>query len=596
VRPVISADGSTIAFASFDNNLVTNEVIPPQQENQASHPGPVIEFIYLYDVKTQTVTLVNHATGQPATVNAPTANGVFYDSFQPAISADGKFVAFAFGEPDDDGVGVALYNRTADKTTAIVAGPDTMAVVPRDPTISDNGQFVSYLDRGQVHVYDGATGKSVLASHDNSSPTSTKPANGVFSAPVISHDGSAVAFVSTSTNLVPGQVASAFTNVFLYRNDTSGHDAVGPVRLVSGALNGTISSATTGGNGNSDSPAIDLKGDYVAYRSDATNLVPGQSGPKGNVFEFNAQADTQTLVSHDNTSLTSATGVGGSSSPVIDDDGHLVSYASTAGNLIPGQMRPTGAPAGLDNVYIWLRQTNANILASGENGSPIMTGNADSDIPLLTRGSFPGFSSRATNLVNGIGGTSVAYINTLVALALSTNTVAVGSPSGTVVGTLSVSSLLRGQFLPPVYSLPGGEASNRLFGVSGATLVIEVMPAGAQGYQVSVHVNIGFGDDAVVLNVFAAVPAPGGGFVGGPGGGGADPLGAELVSVRVGKHRTARLMVEVIDLVTGAEVEAFVSPFQAPAYRAITLTPLGNGLFRLSSRKDKHTVSILLAF
>jgi hypothetical protein len=68
-----------------------------------------------------------------------------------------------------------------------------------------------------------------------------------------------------------------------------------------------------------------------------------------------------------------------------------------------------------------------------------------------------------------------------------------------------------------------------------------------------------------------------------------------LVSVRVGKHRTARLMVEVIDLVTGAVVEELVSPFQAPAYRGVTLMPLGGGLFRLSARKGRHTRSILVS-
>jgi hypothetical protein len=554
-----------------------------------------MEFIYLYEVATGNITLVNHMPGHTAadqaTVGAPEVpptNGVFYDSFQPAISYDGGFVAFAFGKPDDDGVGVALYGRATDQTTTIVADQDTFAIVPRDPTISDNGQFVSYMDQGQVHVYDGTTGKSVLASHDNSSPTSQTPASGVSTAPVISHDGSAVAFVSTAPDLVPGQVASPFTNVFLYKNDTSGNDAVGPVSLVSGA-NG---SATAGSDGNSDSPAIDLHGDSVAYRSDATDLVSGQSGPPGNIFEFNTHPTSpqtpQTLISHDSSSLTSTTGVGGSSEPVIDDDGHLVSYVSTAGNLIPGQTAPVRG-IGKKNVYIWLRPTNANILASGENGSPTVSGDDASDSPLLTRGSFPAFSSLATDLVNGIGGTSVAYINTLVALVLSSNTIAVGSPVGSIVGSLAVSSLLAGQFLPPQYSLPAGEANNALFGLSNAALLTEFAAATAQGYLISIHVNIGFGDDAVLLNVFVAVPAPGGGFVGGP-----HPLRAELVRVRVRKHRTARLMVEVFDLVTGAEVEAFRSPFQAPTYRAITLTELANGVLQLSARKGKHRVTALL--
>jgi Tol biopolymer transport system component len=578
LRPVVSADGSTVAFTTGDDNLVSGE--PPRGTQFISSID-----VYLYDVASGQVRLVNHVAGSDATPNL--------SALEPAVSASGRYVAYVLGSsanpipaPSNLGQGaIALYDSMTDTTTMITPLDSMNQGLASDPTISDDGRFVSYLDQPQgsanqqVYVYDRVTGRTVLVSHDNSSPTSTTPANGASSAPVISHDGTAVAFVSAATNLVPGQVASGFTNVFLYRNDTSGGDGVGPVRLVSGALG----SATAGGGGNSDSPAVGKDGSYVAYRSDADNLVAGQSGATGNVFEFNAQAGTQTLVSHRAGAPTA--GAGAASEPVIDDDGHLVSYASTAGNLIPGQ----GGTPGVQNIFVWLRQTNANILASGQGGSPTVTGNADSDGPLLTRDSFPVFSSRATNLVNGIGGTSVAYLNTLVSVSLAPNTVAVGSPSGSVVGGLSVSSLLQGQFLPPVYSLPAGEASNGLFGISNAALVTAFAPTGAAGYLVRVHVNVGFGDDAVVLNVFAAIPAPGGGFVGGP-----DPLGAMLVSVRVGKHKTARLMVEVFDMVTGAEVEAFLSPFQSPSYRAITLTPLANGLFQLSARKGKHTVTLFL--
>src|SRR5262249_37368959 len=99
VQPVISADGSTVAFASFDDNLVPNETTQFDEQNQSSAPGPVIEFIYLYDVPSRAITLVNHAPGDPALIQAAAVNGVFYDSFQPAISADGSKVAFVFGEP-----------------------------------------------------------------------------------------------------------------------------------------------------------------------------------------------------------------------------------------------------------------------------------------------------------------------------------------------------------------------------------------------------------------------------------------------------------------------------------------------------------------
>jgi hypothetical protein len=218
-----------------------------------------------------------------------------------------------------------------------------------------------------------------------------------------------------------------------------------------------------------------------------------------NIYEFNTAASTQTLVSHQASSLT--TGAGGSSEPVIDEDGHLVAYVSAAGNLIPNQ----SGTAGTKNVFVWLRQTGANILASGQNGSPTLTGDADSDVPLLTRYNFLGFSSIATNLAHVEHNLSAAYINTLVQLALSTHTVADGSPAGTVVGTLIVTSLLAGQYLPPTYSLPATEADNASFSLSASdkTLVTDFPAnyAARQSYQVSVHVNVGFGDEPDVLNV-----------------------------------------------------------------------------------------------
>jgi hypothetical protein len=94
-----------------------------------------------------------------------------------------------------------------------------------------------------------------------------------------------------------------------------------------------------------------------------------------------------------------------------------------------------------------------------------------------------------------------------------------------------------------------------------------------------------FGDRPVLLQVFA-VP--------GPTGQAPHPLAAALVSVRGGRHKVRRLRVAVFDLVTGAQVKSFASPFQAPACHAISLTPLGGDSFRLSARKGKRPVSVLL--
>jgi hypothetical protein len=362
--------------------------------------------------------------------------------------------------------------------------------------------------QSNVYVHDSNSLTTALVSHAVGSATT--PANGAsgppgfyVGPPVISHDGSFIVFVSRATNLVANQTPSSFTNVFLYNNNGSG-----AVSLVSGAGG----SLFVTGNGNSDSPAIDGDGGYVAYRSDAANLFSGTLSGVSNIYEYNRQTTSQALVSAVAGSPSTAAGgavadAGFSPEVTIDNDGHLVSYVSTAGNAVPHQ----SGLGGVRNVFIWLRQTGASILASGQNGSPSLTGNADSDGPLLTRNSFPGFSSAATDLLTGVGGTSVAYLNTLVQVVLTGNSVADGSPAGTLVGSLSVTgSVYAGAYLPPTYTVVAGPPDDSAFTVpSGSTSLYTAATlryVQQANYQVSVDANIGFGDDIGTLAVSVIPP------------------------------------------------------------------------------------------
>src|SRR5262249_52343256 len=158
-------------------------------------------------------TLVSHAAGSPQV-------GSEKPTFGPVISDDGRFIAYQ------------------SESTALVAGATIAA--------TDN-----------VYLFDRSTGQNVLVSHVAGNPT-TSPAGSSVS-PVISGDGSTVAFVSSATNLVPGQQVTPFTNVFLYRV------ADGTNRLASGAGG----SPTAPGGGYSDSPVLSTDGSRVAFRSDA---------------------------------------------------------------------------------------------------------------------------------------------------------------------------------------------------------------------------------------------------------------------------------------------------------------------------------------
>jgi uncharacterized repeat protein (TIGR01451 family) len=105
-----------------------------------------------------------------------------------------------------------------------------------------------------------------------------------------------------------------------------------------------------------------------------------------------------------------------------------------------------------------------------------------------------------------------------VQLTLSPAALADGSPAGTQVGILTVMPLvaLHGQDLPPLYGLPADEADNASF-VLGTIADHEVLLAQFQAcyatgpsYQVSVHVDIGFGDASatLVIQIVAAGAGP----------------------------------------------------------------------------------------
>jgi Tol biopolymer transport system component len=100
-----------------------------------------------------------------------------------------------------------------------------------------------------------------------------------------------VAFVSSATDLVAGLGSgTSGTNVFLY-DRLSGASVL---------VSHTSAGGTTTGNGTAFSPVISADGRYVAFLSDATNLLAGQidanNGP--DVFLYDRVSGTNTLVSH----------------------------------------------------------------------------------------------------------------------------------------------------------------------------------------------------------------------------------------------------------------------------------------------------------
>jgi Tol biopolymer transport system component len=137
-----------------------------------------------------------------------------------------------------------------------------------------------------------------------------------------------VTFDSYATNLVPGDTNNA-RDVFV-------HDRVtGETTRVS------VDSAGNEGNGDSAyfSPWISADGRYVAFPSEATNLVPSDTNAATDVFVHDRVTGETTRVS---VGSTGEQGDGSSWYPSMSADGRYVAFMSTATNLVTGDTNDEG--------------------------------------------------------------------------------------------------------------------------------------------------------------------------------------------------------------------------------------------------------------
>ncbi|MEA2355174.1 MAG: hypothetical protein QOD61_1303 [Solirubrobacteraceae bacterium] len=259
-------------------------------------------------------------------------------SGQPAISADGRSAAFVS----------AATNLTI---------PGVVAGAP------------------QIYVFDllGQTGRLASSAPDGS------PADAGSSQPSLSADGGVLAFTSGATNLAPG-VAKATTNIFVRRGD-------GPITLISSGVGG---SAT---DGNSYQPAVSGNGRFVAFTSNADNLIAGDDNGKPDVFEHDLVTGATRRVS---TGAGGAQADGPSSNPSVSADGRFITFASTAGNIVGHQKKP------VEEVYVHDTAVNRTALVSLGHGTTRQNAAVAPPFTQISSisasGRYVAFDSDATNL------------------------------------------------------------------------------------------------------------------------------------------------------------------------------------------------------
>jgi len=156
-----------------------------------------------------------------------------------------------------------------------------------------------------------------------------------------------------------------------------------------------VSVASNGAQANDHScaskTAVSATGRFVAFESDATNLVPGDTNRAADIFVHDRQTGKTELVS---TATSGQQGNDRSSAPAISGDGRYVTFWSWASNLIPGDTN------GVSDVFVHDRQTGVTQRVSVDSSG--RQANRFSNQPSISAdGRYVAFWSRATNLVAG---------------------------------------------------------------------------------------------------------------------------------------------------------------------------------------------------
>ncbi|MDR3517445.1 MAG: IPT/TIG domain-containing protein [Azospirillaceae bacterium] len=249
-RPALSRDGRFTAWPSAATNLTSGQTdATPQVYRYAGDSGLSQRF--------------SNATFM-GTMAGP-GDGW---SGRPAVSGDGRFLAFA-----------------SDASDIIVQGPAQRQVY----LVRDDSALVTYTTVSPTLVSTAADGSV---------------ANCLSDGPALSSDGTVVVFESLASNLVAGVPAGVRQ---IYRKDLG----TGLVTLVSASAQGIA------GDGASVNASVSDDGRFVAFESDATTLVAGTAAGLHQVY-----------VTDTSTGLVTALAVG--THPQISGDGRFVVFDSTA--------------------------------------------------------------------------------------------------------------------------------------------------------------------------------------------------------------------------------------------------------------------------
>ncbi len=368
--PVISNDGSRIAFLSTVNNLVGNDLPAPGTDVDA----------FLRDLNDPASTTLISVNSAGMATNHPID--------QLSLSPDGSKAVFrtaaGFDPADTTSLSDCYLRDMLLNTTALasfrnaIGGPGNSSVAACAFAGTAAVYFLSAandLVTGPDEPSSLDLFKSVLGPTTTSRITAGDVDRLGSNLVVASDDGSHAGFFTFDSGLVPG-LSFDFA---IYNSDTGGYSGLKVDRR---------------GNQNDQTifdASVSTEGLYVAFASDSRNLLAAKRSLSRDIFVRNRQTNSTSRVS---VATDGTEANGNSSEPVISADGRHVAFLSAASNLVLGDTN------GQQDVFVHDRNTQVTLRVSVDP-SGANANNASFGVTISADGRYVVFASSASNLLSG---------------------------------------------------------------------------------------------------------------------------------------------------------------------------------------------------
>jgi Tol biopolymer transport system component len=345
-------------------------------------------IVFRYEVPTGLTTIIN-TNAAAAAQEIPTLD----------MTPDGRYIAFV-GNITNDAISetssILLWDGETGQTSLIsenLANTPPFHVACTWPTMDHSGRFVAFLSNGDGLVTNHLNGEWNLFLRDRQTQTTTlinADTNGLGVAltsqpvPSLSADGRYVAFEAPDGTLVAGDRNNAF-DVFV-RELTSG------ATELTSAHDSRFPSVTPGGPSHLASSSISADGRWLAFASDADDLVLNDGNARRDIFLRDLTTGTTTLVSVNTNGLPAEAP---SSEPSLSADGRYVAFTSGADDLTAGDSNRQ-----LD-VFVRDLQSGVTKLVSVSTNGASSTRGPSSSPKISTDGRYVLFRSTATDLAPG---------------------------------------------------------------------------------------------------------------------------------------------------------------------------------------------------